>query len=219
MIIHAAGDAALVIDCGARLDPEINARAVLLARAIRDAERPAVTDVVVGYHSVTVYFDPLQSDATELEFWLQALARRQATGSVAATGRTISVPVLYGGDCGPDLAAVAAFARSGEADVVRWHAAHTYRVYMLGFVPGFAYMAEVDRRIAAPRRTTPRVAVPAGSVGIAGPQTGIYPMQTPGGWNLIGRTPLHPFDLHRDEPCVFQPGDHVRFQPLDRWPE
>ena len=89
---------------------------------------------------------------------------------------------------------------------------------MLGFVPGFAYMAEVDAKIAAPRRQAPRVAVPAGSIGIAGPQTGVYPVSTPGGWNLIGRTPLVTFDPERDEPCAFRPGDAVRFEPIERWP-
>ncbi len=107
------------------------------------------------------------------------------------------IPVCYGGELGPDLAAVAAFAKAGEDEVVRLHASATYRVFMLGFVPGFAYLGIVDDRIAMPRRSTPRVRVPSGSVGIAGVQTGIYPAETPGGWQLIGRTPLKPFDPSR----------------------
>jgi inhibitor of KinA len=217
-MIRPAGDAALVVDFEARLDPDINARAVALARAAHDVRRTSVTDVVVGYHSVTVYFDPLAEDAGDLSDWLRGLAARPAERPAAAA-RSVAVPVMYGGEWGPDLGAVATFAGCDEAEVARLHAAQLYRVYMLGFVPGFAYMAAVDGRIAAPRRATPRVAVPAGSVGIAGPQTGIYPMQTPGGWNLIGRTPLVPFDPDRPEPCAFQPGDRVRFHPLDRWPD
>jgi inhibitor of KinA len=216
--IRPAGDAALVVDFEPRLDPEINACAVALARAARDARRPGVADVVIGYHSVTVYFDPLAEEAADVSAWLRGLAARPADRA-AESARSVAVAVMYGGEWGPDLGAVAAFARCDEAEVVRLHAAREYRVYMLGFVPGFAYMAAVDRRIAAPRRTTPRVAVPAGSVGIAGPQTGIYPMQTPGGWNLIGRTPLVPFDPGRPEPCAFRPGDRIRFHPLDRWPD
>src|SRR5262249_59784060 len=121
-------------------------------------------------------------------------------GTAAAQAETtIQVPVQYGGPFGPDLADVARFANTSEDEVMRLHTAKAYRVFMLGFVPGFAYMGEVDRRIAAPRRQTPRTAVPAGSVGIAGVQTGIYPSVTPGGWQLIGRTSIKTFDLSRSE--------------------
>jgi inhibitor of KinA len=215
--IRPAGDAAVVIDFEPRLDPAINARAAGLARTIRDSGKPELRDIVVGYHSVTVYFDPLRTDADALIEWLEREASR-SHAEAAQSARTIAVPVVYGGDSGPDLTAVAAFARCGEADVVRMHSGRTYRVYMLGFVPGFAYLASVDPRIAAPRRQTPRLAVPVGSVGIAGPQTGVYPAQTPGGWNLIGRTPLLPFDPGRSEPCAFNVGDSVRFEPIDAWP-
>jgi len=109
---------------------------------------------------------------------------------------------------------VARFAGCTTEEVVARHAAVTYRVYLVGFVPGFAYMAEVDHRIAAPRRATPRTAVPAGAVAIAGGQTGIYPDVTPGGWNIIGRTPLRPFDAARTEPSLLKPGDQVRFRPV-----
>jgi inhibitor of KinA len=128
----------------------------------------------------------------------------------------VSIPVCYDEDLGPDLPAVAAFAGLGPADVIRLHAGATYRVFMLGFVPGFAYMGIVDDRIAIPRHATPRVRVPAGSVGIAGVQTGIYPAETPGGWQLIGRTPLAPFDPDRPEPFLLKAGDAVRFRPIDR---
>jgi inhibitor of KinA len=216
--IRHAGDAAVVIDFQARLDPVINARAVQLARAIRESGREGVRDVVVGYHSVTVYVDPSVIDGNDLDSWLSDEAGR-SRAAVPVSDRTVEVPVVYGGVEGPDLGVVAEFAGCSETDVVRLHSRRAYRVYMLGFVPGFAYLAAVDPRIAAPRRQTPRVAVPVGSVGIAGPQTGVYPMQTPGGWNLIGRTPLVIFDPGRIQPCLFKPGDAVRFQPLDRWPE
>ena len=121
------------------------------------------------------------------------------------------IPVCYGGDLGPDLAGVASFAGMPEADVVRAHAAATYRVFMLGFVPGFAYLGIVDERIAMPRHSTPRVRVPLGSVGIAGVQTGVYPAETPGGWQLIGRTPVKPFDPSRADPFLMKAGDAVQF--------
>lgn len=216
-VLRPAGDAAVVIDFEPRLDPAVNARAVGLARSIREAAPGGVRDVVVGYHSVTAYYDPLAVDADDLLTWLGLEARRSRPAG-SREDRTVTVPVLYGGEWGPDLGTVAAFADCEEDEVVLLHASRIYRVYMLGFVPGFAYMAEVDARIAAPRRQAPRVAVPAGSIGIAGPQTGVYPVSTPGGWNLIGRTPLVTFDPARPEPCAFRPGDAVRFEPIDRWP-
>jgi inhibitor of KinA len=124
--------------------------------------------------------------------------------------------VCYGDELGPDLAGVAAFGRMSEADVVRVHSAGTYRVFMLGFVPGFAYLGVVDDRIAMPRHSSPRVRVPLGSVGIAGGQTGIYPAETPGGWQLIGRTPIKPFDPAREPPFLMKAGDAVQFYPIDR---
>jgi inhibitor of KinA len=126
------------------------------------------------------------------------------------------VDVCYGGDLGPDLADVAAFAKVTEDEVVRLHSATTYRVYIVGFVPGFPYMASVHPHLALPRRTTPRTRVPAGSVAIAAGQTGIYPIETPGGWHLIGRTRVKPYDASRAEPFLFKPGDRVRFHPIDR---
>ena len=213
--IAAAGDSALLIEFPARIDPATNDRAIALAESLRRRCGPVLRDAVVGYCSVTVYFDPLVVDAA----WLAAEARDESAGIETEQERgaaAIEVPVCYGGDLGPDLPDVARFAGCAEAEVIERHAAVIYRVYLLGFVPGFPYMAEVDPSIAAPRRATPRTAVPAGSVGIAGGQTGIYPSVTPGGWNLIGRTPLRPFDPDRGEPFLFRPGDHVRFRPIDR---
>lgn len=213
--VAAAGDSALLIEFPARIDPAINDAAIALSRALERRCGSALRDAVVGYCSLTLYFDPLAVDAA----WLEAEAR-DAADTIEETPATdagvVEVSVCYGGDCGPDLADVAAFAGCTEAEVIARHAAATYRVYLLGFVPGFAYMAEVDERIAAPRRATPRTAVPAGSVGIAGGQTGIYPSVTPGGWNIVGRTPARPFDPDRDEPFLFRPGDRVRFKPIGR---
>src|SRR5205807_6022806 len=131
----------------------------------------------------------------------------RAPATTAAARPPISIPVCYGGELGPDLANVAAFAAMSEDDVVALHTGRTYRVFMLGFVAGFAYMGIVDARIAMARHSTPRVRVPLGSVGIAGEQTGIYPAETPGGWQLIGRTPVKPFDPARAEPFLLKAGD------------
>jgi KipI family sensor histidine kinase inhibitor len=208
-----AGEAAIVVELPERIDPELNAWCVALARALVSRFGTVVRDVVIGYCSVTVYFDPLRVDAAWLEDEVRASAGSLDVETGAA-GSLIEVPVCYGGDMGPDLAHVAAFAACSEAEAIELHASREYRVYMVGFVPGFAYMAEVEPRIAAPRRASPRAAVPAGSVAIAGGQTGIYPTVTPGGWNIIGRTPIRPYDPDRREPFLFRSGDRVRFRAI-----
>ena len=208
--IVAAGDAALIVRFAERVDPIINARAIALADRLRAAVPAGVLDVVPAFRSVAVYFNPLLTDHNRLLDELHRLAGAAADGD-APSREPIQIPVQYGGQFGPDLADVARFANTTEDEVVRLHAATTYRVFMLGFVPGFAYMGSVDQRIAAPRRQTPRTAVPIGSVGIAGVQTGIYPAVIPGGWQLIGRTAIKPFDLSRAEASLFKPGDTVRF--------
>jgi inhibitor of KinA len=210
-----AGDAALLIELPGGLDRGTSARAVALAHGVGGRCRDRLLDVVVGYCSVTLYFDPLAVDPAWLEAEVLAVADSLPMGAVAE-GRLLDVPVCYGGEYGPDLADVAAHARVSEAAVVTMHARVTYHVYMIGFIPGFAYMASVDPRIALPRRTTPRERVPAGSVAIAAGQTGIYPMESPGGWHLIGRTHVRPYDPARDEPFLFRPGDQVRFHAVDR---
>jgi inhibitor of KinA len=173
-----------------------------------------VRDIVPAYRSLTVYFDPLRTDYVGLVDRLTSELDRDTSGPDAGS-RLLEIPVCYGGEHGPDLADVAAFARLSESEVVALHSAATYQVFMLGFLPGFAYLGSVDRRIAAPRRPEPRVRVPAGSVGVAGEQTGIYPSETPGGWQLIGRSPLKPFDLAREDPFLLKAGDRVRFRPIE----
>lgn len=213
--IAAAGDAAWLVEWPARIDPAVSARAVALAEAIKHTHAAEVRDVVVGYCSVAVYFDPLQVDGEKLALHLRHLAL-EADERPIAEGGILDVDVCYGGEFGPDLAEVAAFAHATEDEVVALHTSPTYRVYVVGFVPGFPYMASVDARLALPRRGTPRLRVPAGSVAIAAGQTGIYPMETPGGWHLIGRTRVKPYDDSRAEPFLFKPGDRVRFHPIDR---
>lgn len=211
--IIADGDAAILVELPQVVEPAANAWCVALADAIRQKGEPAVRDVVPGYCSVTVYFDPLRINAEWLEHEIRSCAETLKPVERAA-GATIEIPVCYGGEHGPDLEAVARFAGSTSGDVVARHTAVTYRVYMMGFLPGFPYMAEVDARIAAPRKATPRVAVPAGSVAIAGRQTGIYPQASPGGWNVIGRTPLRLFDGSREQQCALRVGDSVRFRAM-----
>lgn len=209
-----AGDAAWLVEFAPRMDATINARVIALSRLMRQTGVPGVRDVVPAYRSLAVYFDPLRTDVARLLTALESAA--EATSAAPVTeAAPIRVPVCYGGAFGPDLEDVARAAGLTVGEAISAHTAPVYRVFMLGFSPGFAYMGSVDARIAAPRRATPRAKVPAGSVGIAGRQTGIYPADTPGGWMLIGQTPVRPFDLGRAEPFLFQAGDVVQFYAID----
>ena len=227
--IVTAGDAALIVTFADRIDPVINGMAIALAEAVQAAGIAGVRDVVPTYRSVAIHFDPLRTNVDALVERVEACTgdgspyraeTRPPYGPPhgepsPAPAEPIRVPVCYSGEFGPDLANVAAFGGITEAETVRLHTSRTYRVFMLGFSPGFTYMGSVDGRIAAPRLPTPRVRVPAGSVGIAGEQTGIYPAPTPGGWQIVGRTPLRPFDLERPEPFLFKPGDAVQFYAIE----
>jgi inhibitor of KinA len=206
-----AGDSAWLIELPDRLDEQVNRRAIQIAAQVERARLPWATDLVVGYRSVMVYVDALAETAVRMQSTLAMLAAT-APEDDAAIGTRIEVPICYGGEFGPDLDDVAAFGRCSVDEVIERHLALEYRVYVVGFVPGWAYMASVDPTIAAPRRSSPRLKVPPGSLGIAGRQTGIYPSETPGGWNLIGRCPRRPYDPDRAEPFLFRAGDRVRFR-------
>jgi KipI family sensor histidine kinase inhibitor len=210
-VIRDAGDSALVLELEARIDPAVNARAIAIARAVRRDAISGVRDIVPTYRSVAVFFDPLQ---TRLELVSASLQRAAAAEAVAESSRLVEVPVMYGGEAGADLPDVARATGLAEAEVVRRHAAETYRVFMLGFVPGFAYLGVVDESIAVARRPTPRTRVPAGSVAIAGRQTGIYPQESPGGWQIVGRTNVRPFEASRTPQFLMEAGDRVRFVPV-----
>jgi KipI family sensor histidine kinase inhibitor len=209
--ISPCGDSMLLVEFEARIDPTVNQRVIALGNRLRGRNARGILDVVPGYCALGVHFDPLQTDLAALE---QAIAADAATIDAAespAARPIVEIPVQYGGEGGPDLDAVAAFAGCGPDEVIGRHAARIYRVYMLGFVPGFAYMGRVDPTIAIPRHRVPRERVPPGSVGIAGEQTGVYPVESPGGWHLIGRTRTSMFDPSASPPSLLQPGDLVRF--------
>jgi inhibitor of KinA len=204
----------MLLELESRVDPAINAQAIHLAARLRARLGRAVRDVVPSYCTVGIHFDPLLTDLAALERAVQEEARHVAIAMPDASTDPQTIEVRYGGEFGPDLAAVAAFAGCSSDEVIEWHSQRIYRVYMIGFVPGFCYMGRVDSRIAAPRHRVPRERVPAGSVGIAGEQTGVYPISTPGGWQLIGRTDAVMFDANRTPPSLLEPGDLVRFVPV-----
>jgi KipI family sensor histidine kinase inhibitor len=211
--IRDAGDSAIIVELGDGIDAAVNARAVAVAAGLRAAPLEGVRDVLATFRSVAVFFDPQRIDLDLLK--ARVLAVPAAGGDVAARP-AIDVPVEYGGEAGPDLEAVAAASRLSAADVIARHAARDYRVFMVGFLPGFAYLGAVDPSIAAPRHASPRLRVAPGSVGLAGHQTGVYPQASPGGWQIIGRTTTRFFDPGRVPSSLAVPGDRVRFVAVPR---
>jgi KipI family sensor histidine kinase inhibitor len=210
-----AGDSAIVVEYGETIDARINASVRLLQDALAAGRHPGLVETVPTYRSLMVHYDPMMLSRRDLEDLIIATAGGLPDANLEAF-RTVEIPVLYGGDAGPDLADVAANAGLDPQAAAGLHAGGDYVVFMLGFMPGFPYLGGLPAAIATPRLATPRTKVPAGSVGIAGAQTGIYPTASPGGWRLIGRTPVRLFDARQSPPAMLAPGDHVRFLPIDR---
>ena len=219
MRIFPLGDSALTIEFGNEISLHINDKAHALARHFAAHPFPGLVEAVPAYSSVSLFYkttvvrDAYPGSLTAFAA-LSSIAEKAAENLelIPATERPIvEIPIQISDTLSPDLEGLCEFSKLNRIDVLDIFLAGTYRVYMLGFLPGFAYMGDVDERIAAPRLKTPRTKVPKGSVGIAGKQTGIYPLESPGGWNIIGRTDLDMFDPSSPEPCLLRPGDEVIF--------
>lgn len=229
------GDGAVTVRIGDFIDEAVNTRARIFADAIQACGFDGLVEAAAGYHTVTVYYDMYELyrgldrlagrftglEAAELGslqdavcYVLAKLWEGLADGS-EAEGRLVEIPVVYGGEYGPDLLEAKALCGLDADTFIRLHSGAEYRVYMIGFVPGFPYLGGLDDRLALPRRSTPRVSVPAGSVAIGGGQTGIYPLAVPGGWHIIGRTPLELFRPDEQPPSLLRAGDRVRFVPVE----
>ncbi|MGE5140634.1 MAG: 5-oxoprolinase subunit PxpB [Rudaea sp.] len=210
-LLRPMGEAALLVVLGEEIDERTNSAAHHLARYLSGL--PGVVECVPAYASLLIETDPLLIAPEELgPAVIQAL---QDLDTSEAPGRVIEIPTRYGGEYGPDLEFVAKHSGLTPEEVVRIHTSQPLRVFMLGFSPGFPYIGPLPQEIAAPRLATPRTHVPAGSVGIAGRQTGIYPGESPGGWRLIGQTGLQLFDPAKDPPVLLRPGDYVRFRAIE----
>ena len=207
------GDRAVTVEWGSTIDEHINRQVHAFARKVEALSHPAITEVVPTYRSATVHYRPEVFSYEELKQLLAPLA--QGSAEEAEELPVVEIPVCYGGEYGPDLLEVAQHCSLTPEEVIARHTAPTYRIYMLGFTPGFPYLGGMDPSIAAPRRKEPRIHIPAGSVGIAGEQTGVYPIVSPGGWQLIGRTPLRLFDPQREQPILLSAGAGIRFVPID----
>jgi len=210
--IFEVGDGAFCVEFGPKIDLKTNQNAIGLASHLERMNWPGIQEVVPAYSSVTIYFNPLNINRLELTAELLKIVNSRPAEK-SENPKVHRVPVAYGAECGPDLEGVARLNGIPAAAVVKEHTGIEFRVFMLGFMPGFPYCGIVPPKIRAPRLSSPRTRVPAGSVGIAGAQTGIYPMESPGGWQLIGRTPLTLFDPTAGEERMFRfaPGDYIRF--------
>lgn len=212
-----SGDSAVTVEFGQTVDAAINARVLGLDQAITAAELPFIVETLPTYRSLIVHYDPVQIRFDALCAELLAIAAK--AGAAAPSTRRWRVPVVYGGEFGVDLQHVADHAGVSADEVVALHSAPVYRVYMIGFTPGYSYLGGLDPRIVTPRRKDPRLETPAGTVAIGGEQTGIQCLAAPSGWNLLGRTPVRTFHPSREPMFLLEPGDSVKFEPIEasRW--
>jgi inhibitor of KinA len=206
------GDGGLLVEFAPVIAPEVNRRVRALLAALDAEPPPGILDLVPAYRSLLVCYDPVVLGHAALLERLRAL--EPALAQAAPASRIVTVPVAYGGDFGPDLAGVAAHTGLSPDEVIARHAAGTYTVYFLGFTPGFPYLGGLDPALATPRLSQPRTAVPAGAVGIGGAQTGIYSLPAPGGWRLLGQTPVRLYDPAAEPPFLLRAGDELRFRAI-----
>jgi len=222
--IRPLGDSALVIQLGDGISPSIHEKVKNLSNLIEKDPFTGLIESVPSYNSLTIYYNPVSvymasadkevsSPYKKVSAIILALLDKLGT-SEAPEQRLLTIPVLYGGEFGPDLEYVANYHGLSVEEVIQIHSSNDYLVYMIGFAPGFPFMGGMDERIATPRKDSPRLAIAPGSVGIAGKQTGIYPLETPGGWQIIGRTPLDLFLPKLSPPTLLQSGDRIRYVPI-----
>lgn len=210
--IEPLGDCALVIHFAKVIDRNLNQHIHALAKQIQIQQSSSITDIVPSYQTLAIFYQPHQIGFNALQNII--LQCNENTQTSTYQSRQVDIPVCYEHACAPDIALLAEHCQLSIDEVIKRHSHTTYDVYFLGFKPGFAYLGDLDSSLTMPRKSTPRLQVPAGSVGIGGMQTGIYPQMTPGGWQIIGQTPLQLFDPTLASPCLLQPGDSVRFVPI-----
>lgn len=209
------GDRGLLVEYGEGIDPDLNQKVRTVAALCREEPAPGLIEVVPAYRSLQLIYDPQLTAPGRLEAYINAFEDR-LDAIEPPPAQTVNIPVCYGGEFGPDLGFVAEHNSLSQDEAVRLHSQTEYLIYMLGFTPGFPFLGGLDQRLHTPRRETPRTHVPQGSVGIANGQTGIYPLSSPGGWQLIGRTPSRLFRPERDGPVPYSPGDSLLFYPVSQ---
>lgn len=208
-----AGDCSLVMEFGNSISPKINANIRNMVKKIDESSIKGITEVIPTYRSIQIIYDPMKATYKELIGRLREIESSIDNGDVSSI-RIVEIPTVYGGDYGPDIEFIAKHNKLTIDEVIQIHTSRDYLVYMLGFTPGFGYLGGMDERIATPRLQVPRTKISGGSVGIAGSQTGIYPIDSPGGWQLLGRTPIKLYDPLFTPPVLLNAGDYIRFIPI-----
>ncbi|MBE5035363.1 5-oxoprolinase subunit PxpB [Gallibacter intestinalis] len=211
--ILTAGDSALLIEFEQKIAPEINAQITAFVHLLKEQHIEGVTDLIPAFASLLINYDPRVIGYKDLKARIEELLKIEVSEE-ASEARVFEIPVCYGGEYGPDIANIAENAGLSEQEVIDIHCSKDYLIYMLGFLPGFVYLGGLDERIHTPRLANPRISIPAGSVGIAASQTGIYPLNSPGGWQLLGMTPVKTYDPERETPILVEAGDYIRFVPV-----
>jgi inhibitor of KinA len=213
LIFRMMGDRSLLVELGDEIAPGINQRVEVFFQSLQNHRLKGVVDLIPCYRSVMIVYDPLTIDINRLKDWVVNLYQAKEA-PIEREHRTLRVPVVYGGEYGPDLGWVARYHGISPQAVIQLHTSRTYRVYMIGFMPGHPYLGELPNELITPRKETPRLVVPQGSVGISQKQIVIYPVQSPGGFQIIGRTPLTLFSPDKNPPPHFEMGDQVKFYPV-----
>ena len=211
--ILTAGDSSILVEFGKEISPEINRKIAATVQLMREQHIEGVVDIIPAFCSLLINYDPRVISYEEMKQRMQDLIKVDAKAE-AGRKRVFEIPVCYGGEYGPDIANIAKNAGLSEKEVIEIHSSRDYLIYMLGFLPGFTYLGGLDERIHTPRLATPRIKINAGSVGIGGSQTGIYPLDSPGGWQLMGMTPVKTYDPEREVPILVEAGDYIRFVPV-----
>lgn len=214
-IISPVGDCAISIDFGQVIDPKINRHIRQTIERIQELKLDGITELVPTYCALLIQYDAMLYSYSDICNLMEPLLEPSVTNDANDRVTVIEIPTVYGGEFGPDLGFVASHNNLSEDEVVAIHSGTDYLVYMLGFIPGFTYLGGMDPRIATPRLSSPRTLIPAGSVGIAGEQTGTYPSDSPGGWQIIGRTPVTMYDMSKKQAALLSAGDYVRYVPID----
>lgn len=213
--ISPVGDCAISIDFGQVIDPKINRHIRQTIERIQELKLDGITELVPTYCALLIQYDAMLYSYSDICNLMEPMLEPSATDNANERVTVIEIPTVYGGEFGPDLGFVASHNNLTEEEVVAIHSGTDYLVYMLGFIPGFTYLGGMDPRIATPRLSSPRTLIPAGSVGIAGEQTGTYPSDSPGGWQIIGRTPVTMYDMSKEQAALLSAGDYVRYVPID----
>ena len=213
--ISPVGDCAISIDFGQVIDPKINRHIRQTIERIQELKLDGITELVPTYCALLIQYDAMLYSYSDICNLMEPLLEASATDDANERVTVVEIPTVYGGEFGPDLGFVASHNNLSEDEVVSIHSGTDYLVYMLGFIPGFTYLGGMDPRIATPRLSSPRTLIPAGSVGIAGEQTGTYPSDSPGGWQIIGRTPVTMYDMSKEQAALLSAGDYVRYVPID----